>query len=54
MRGGVTKWGGNERKGRGYVGGGEKKKGKKKRKKKEKKMWWEGILGVVKKINKIK
>ena len=54
MRGGETNWGGNERKGRGYVGGGENKKGKKKTKKKEKKMWWEGILGVVKKINKIK
>ena len=38
MRGGETNWGGNERKGRGYVGGGEKK-GKKKEKEKEKKMW---------------
>ena len=43
--GGGTKWGGNERKWRGYVGAGE----KKGRKKKEKKMWYEGILGIVKK-----
>ena len=48
--GGGTNWGGNERKGRGtWVVG---KKRKEKRKKKEKKMWWEGILRVVKKINK--
>ncbi len=36
---------------RGWWG---KKQERKNRKKKEKKMWWEGILGVVKKINKIK
>ena len=37
MRGGETNWGGNERKGRGYVGGGEKKKRKEKNKKEREK-----------------